>query len=642
MDDRELGRLILLITSQSDRDDLEFIPPVRWARGTPLTMETRLPVDLYHQFLDPEAGACDPVPDLEGVASEHLIDAQSSLVINPTLDAAQKILAHAFAQAEKRQRVLIIHYVGHGFRTRLAEADPWSHRLLLVDTPSDERAWNPYAEAEQLIKRHQLPGFVFLVDACQASSARPEIARWGTSPTTYVWMGASQDTAAFDGCFSTALLDTMCHGDRTLPGLRPMAEVHSRHFREIVDKSCHKPEDSKYPKADDVTSKADDYVFITRNRAVEAYESDLGLAGSTRDRLRSAVGEHYQIIDVEAINKALRDHPFVVVTGGAGSGKTALCGVLRERPDRLDARRLDAITFLDARSGLDEIAEAFHPQLAKSQHYADLIERYERTTADLDKQGPHQRYITGPFGQVQDLDPFVVGLDGLDQLSVDRQSVVLDEYRRLVEAGCFRVLATSRPESSGGPIPSHATSISMPPVSEALARRYMSERGVVLPELQQRVIGLGEDLNWLVVSLAVDQVLADPDEPLAADETALYRGLVADAEQDLGAQPVRCALDVLVASGQVAGVGPKLPFAVFVAAVAKLGGPSTVLDVNNLLGHERLYRVVERANPATDEERLGLFHLTAIDALTPGAERCQAAHRAIVEVLDTHTPTAGP
>jgi hypothetical protein len=65
---------------------------------------------------------------------------------------------------------------------RLGENDPASHRLFVADTPTDETAWSPYADAEPLIKRYQLPGFVLMVDACQAARARPEVMKWGTNP----------------------------------------------------------------------------------------------------------------------------------------------------------------------------------------------------------------------------------------------------------------------------------------------------------------------------------------------------------------------------------------------------------------------------------------------------------------------------
>jgi hypothetical protein len=645
MADRGLSRFVLLITSQwpsgGPNRQLDFLPHEDWAEGQALAGSERLPVDLYEQFLDPEAGACDPVPELKSVPDVRLYEPGSALVINPTLAVAKGALAHAFDQAKTHERVLVVHYIGHGLEDRPGEADQMGHRLLLMDSASvpstDDEAWNPYLQAGQLIKSRQPPGFVFLVDACQAARARPEIGGWGTNPSTHVWMGASQNSAAFDGCFSKTLCTVMRNGDqRRSASRRPVPEIHSRHLRPLIDEQCFKPEERKLQQADDTTSRANDYVFITRNRAVEAYESDLGLLGPTRDRLRSTIGEDYQVIDVSTVQAGIKADPFVVVVGGAGSGKTALSAVLRDPPDELQIRRVDAVTFLEDRTTVDEIARTIQPQLAKHSHYDDLLRAHEHASTDLEIQSHHQRYVEGPLRRLEAFDNFIVCLDGLDQLAVENQEPILSAYRSLAEAteGRFRVLATSRPESAGGPIPDGCHVVDMPTLNLDLARRYLAGKGLDDEGQQDQVLALSEEPNWLVLALAAEQLLADPDLPLSKDTAQLYENIVTAAVDDLGAAAVRPVLDVLAASGEVAGVGPRLPLAIFTAAVGKLGGPTELAELNAVLGHERLYRIIERANPATPEEHLGYFHLTAIGALAPPEERRTAAHLAINAVLN--------
>ncbi|MEM7352726.1 MAG: hypothetical protein AAF657_18145 [Acidobacteriota bacterium] len=645
MVERGLSRLILLIASQwpagGPGRELAFIPAADWQPGQSLTPTQRLPVDLYEQFLDPDAGACDPVTGLDEIPGISLLESESSLVVNPTLGVAQKVLNHAFVQASERERVLVMHFIGHGLEDRPADNAGMHHRLLLIDSAdqpqTDLDAWNPYVEARQHLTSKHPPGFVLLVDACQASRARPEITPWGETPSTYVWMGASQDTAAFDGCFSWTLLNVMREGDLTRTGPRPTPELHSRHLRPLIDQHCHRPEEGKRPEADDITSKADDYVFITRNRAVGTNEADLGLAeATTRDRLRSAIGEHYQVIDVDGVNDAMAHDPFVVLTGGAGSGKTSLAAVLRDPPHDLDVRRVDAVTFLETSSDLDTIAAALYPQLATNLQYADRQGRFEQSVAEPEQLGAHQRYISGPLEQLSQFDSLIVCLDGLDQLVVERQGPILDEYRRLVDEtdGRFRVLATSRPESAGGPIPADAAQVAMPALDDRLARRYLTARGLADRSDQDRILSLDEGHpNWLVLTLAADQLSSGGAE-LSSDTSELYRDILAAASADLGAPAVEAIIDVLAAAGEVAGVGPRLPFAIFGPAVAKLGGPAGLGDINSVLGHQRLYRIIERSNPATDQEHLGLFHLTAVESLRPTDDRRRAAHLAIAEVLD--------
>jgi hypothetical protein len=650
MDERGLSRLVMVITSQwpagGDSNRLDFLPPADWqpGTGTVLPEAARLPVELYEQFLDPKAGACDPVPELAQINGIVLHEPGSSLVVNPTRDVAEAALVHAFDEAKRLDRVLLVHYIGHGIDTRAAENDPPRHRLLLVDseaTPQTKRdAWDPYDLAEELLKSRHLPGFVFLVDACQASSARTEVKNWSTTPSTHVWMGASQATNAYDGCFSATLCDLMRQGDLTRSGPRPVPELHSRHVRPLIDSKCIKLDepDPKIQQADDVVSLGNDYTFITRNRAVEAYEADLGLEGSTRDRLRAAVGEDYQVIDVAAIDEALADEPFVVVTGRAGSGKTALAAALRDPPEDLHVAPVDAIAFLESSSTVADIARLMQPQLAKTRRYEQLLNQYERQSQpdELDKQDAYQRYLAGPMSLLSNRDKFTVCLDGLDQLATEQQQPVLDAYFSLIEKsdGRFQVLATSRPKDAGGPIPDRAHIVEMPPLSPDLARRYLHGKGIKDSGPQDDVLNLTDDLNWLVLTLAAHQLVITPDAELSSDISVLYGNIVDAAIADLGEVPVKAVVDVLAACGEVAGVGPRLPFAIFAPAVEALGGPADLGAINRVLSHRRLYSIIERSNPATDNEHLGLFHLTAIEALSADDQRRKAAHGAITDVLD--------
>ncbi len=659
MIDRGLGRLAMVITSQwgaaqMEQERLDFLPPANWEPGQDLAPSARLPVQLYEQFLDPEAGACDPVPGLADLDSitlyrgeGELYDTDSALIVNPTLPQATAALAHGFQQAQDLQRVLVVHYIGHGMNARITGRSSTSHRLLLMDSArapaTSSEAWNPYQEVAELIGARRIPGFVFLVDACHAASARPEIGRWGDASETYVWFGASQDTEAFNGCFSRTLLHVMEEGDSARTGLFPVPDLHSTHLRPLVDQRCNDPKGGTIQRSDDRSSRVDDYVFVTKNRAVKTYEADLGLSGSTATRLRTAVGDHYQTIDVEPIVEARAKDPFVVVTGGAGAGKTALAAVLRDPPpDLLDAgiRRVDAVAFLDTNTTLETIAEAVEPQLRQDRQWTDLIGRYERSLPEPGKVAKFERCLAGPASLLEQQDSYTLCLDGLDQLGLAKEAV-LASMDHLLESsdGRLQVLATSRPRSAGGPIPDNAHVVEMPPLTPELARRYLVRKGIEDRLRQDVLLELGSELNWLVLTLAASQELTNPDARLTGNETDLYETLRARAERDLGAASLQPVTDTLVAAGQVAGVGPRLPFEIFRQAVHELDGPDDLVNLNLVLSHRSLYPIIERSNPATDDEHVGLFHLTAINALEPGPDRMTAAHLAITTVLDHYLPT---
>jgi hypothetical protein len=640
--DRGVRRLVLVVASQCENaTTLDFVPPLDWKAGKVLTSGQRLVFELYEQFLDPAAGACDPVPDLDRIDGACLGTPGGSLLINPTLTVASQALTHSFGKARDLQQVLVVHFVGHGFRHEPGPNSSSGHYLLVADSEAmpatSKQAWNVYADAGDELHAGAPLGFVLLVDACQASSARPKVSGWSNDVSNHVWIGASQHTNAFDGCFTRTLLTTMQTGSRT-GRHRPLPELRSRNVRDLVNQSCYRPADKKAQQADSIASIDDDYVYITRNRALAVYESDLGLQDSTADRLRSAIGDHYQTIDVEPLEHALGVDPFVVLTGRAGSGKTALTAVLRDPPDGLDVRRLDAIAFLDASSNIDNIARALHPQLRTNRLYDDLYHRYENTTENIAIKSVHERYLTGPLAGIREGDRILIGLDGLDQLDPAQQPVILDAYRNLADDsnGRIRFLTTSRPAAVGGPIPQDAHVIEIPALNEHLARRYLTARDVTDPRHQDQILSLDTDLNWLVLTLAADQATTS-DTPLASDLKTAYQNIIDAVVADHDQTAVLPVIDTLAAAGEVAGVGPRLPLPILIDAVNQLHGPDTLPALNTVLNHPRLRRIIERANPATPNETLGLFHLTAIQALTPTDTRYTNTHQAITTALD-HTP----
>ena len=632
MDSQRGGRMVLVIASQAgesfEHELLSFVPPLEWDPGQILDDRASLAVDLYEQFLDPMAGDCHPVPGLEQIEGIRLHSAGSSLVINPTISIAEKALVHAFVRSEKAQVALVVHYLGHGF----VIDGTGQHVLGTVDSKrnpaEDGEAWNPYQKIRQLLPARKLAGFVFLVDACHAAIARKQIVEWGVKTSTFAWIGSSQDAEAFDGCFTSTLVELMRDGDGSQA--RPPAELNSSAVCRRVDQAC------RFQKSDQVASMWSDLQFVTRNRRVNLYEEQLGLVGDTARRLRAVTPDAYQVVDTKPITAALEQSHFVVVTGNAGTGKTALCAALRDPPAGFDARRVDAVAFCDESTNSNDLADALAPQLQVNAHYNDAARKYEQTNHDLQTQGPFQRKLSGPLALLDQNDHFQVAIDGLDQLG-DTAATTIGDITSLVDTlnGRLQVIATSRRVDNDGPDTPGAHQVAIAPLTTTQAHNYLSRFNVPL-EARNSIVGSVDELNWLVLRLAADQYVTAPDTAVLSDPTAMYHDILTNASAALGAAALESVTDILVATGKTAGPGPQLPFPIFAAAVKNLGGPQTIGDLTRILAYPRLYRIIERTNPAGLEDHLGLFHPTAIKALEPTPERLQAAHKAITTVLDNH------
>ena len=149
--------------------------------------------------------------------------------------------------------------------------------------------------------------------------------------------------------------------------------------------------------------------------------------------------------------------------------------------------------------------------------------------------------------------------------------------------------------------------------------------------------------NWLVVSLLAGLVSAPGFDVagLSASWGSIYDGALSSIgadDSETWQNQYRPILTVLAA----AGTGPVLPMALLRSASEKLGGPSRIGSVRDML--VRLRQLVVRGRPGTQDEQVGLFHATLMDYLSAGRARyaidVRRGHGAIQEAIDELAPMA--
>lgn len=647
------SRLVLVVASQCEPlGDLSFLPDSSWKPGDKLTDDRSLPVRLYEQFIDSEAGACRPVDfaEMEQIpseaGSEHLVPGPgsfihapgSSLLINPSVRAAEAALTALFDQAFATNAPgIVLYFVGHGAENL--------DGLLLKNSPEYPTGvggdcWQPHHVVPNLRGDKPVP-FLMMVDACFASNAETRIAQWDNTQgrAAYAWIASSHQQPAYNGDFTRHAAELLTTGaTRDQLGGDDLVQFKPARFAEYLET---KP-DIQQVKVK-TNNAPDPALFVAINRKRTSQDAALGFNQQTRLRYLASIDGYYEPVDLPSIEEAFKDHSFAVLTGGAGTGKTRISSALRSPP--VDGPYptvfgFDAVAYLDNASTIETVATDLHPQLLTNDPYRLAHDRHRSETRDSYdlSQSQSQRYLTGPLNHLKDQGVLRVVVDGLDQIDTNHAESTITSLEHLAHTldRTLRILVTSRPRPEG-PIPNNCHEIPVPPISIDAARNFLQQRQISKPRIGELLDTTNiADINWLLLTLASELPHHGPDNNFAA----AYNAIIAETAKN-GQDPdvINKTTAILVAAGQVAGVGPKLPYSIFQQAIANLDGPSTPGELYPLLADPSLYRIIERAFPATPDEHIGLFHQTAIDRLrdTQTDETNKTAHNAIADAITNLT-----
>ncbi len=634
-------RQVVVFASQCrEMPRLSFLPPTDYQPGQAALKEWRLVFDLYEQLIDPRAGGCQPVEGLDAV--EGLLLAEPGLVINPTMEQAEKALEAAIDKAAQGEALLLVYYVGHGKKYEGKRED--RHLLQVIDTAQDpvdtgkeSRGFDPYTliRARREHVGEHLTGLVLIIDACQASSSAELFSSWIDAEAKFrtAWMGSSRLEPAYDGCFTRTLTELLREG--VARGRHPngslVTQLRADDLAPLVESACsdQKPVIGGYQYHDPA-------MYVASNRAADQVLTDLGLGGSDGEFLLRLTARYhpYQLQEVIRVSEG---HRLSVVLGGAGSGKSTLAAALRQPPAAAGVFSVDAVGFLSLAPTVDKLAETLHRQLATIPRFKQAAELHERSHRhEWDTFTVGEQLLAGPLSLLKQ--PVTLVIDAFDRLEDTQRRGVWDLVTRLTTGEQLKhvhVIGTSRPTEEP---PDYAHRIELGTLDKITAGKYLTDREIASGR-HGNLISLAQG-NWLVLELAADYEVLEPEKLAGGDGDlgALYESMLESVKQRLDwegqLQPVLAVLSAAI------GDGPTLPFPLFAQAVGHLGGPATRSSLYEVLADPDLYRLIDRARPGTDAEHLGLFHATLTEWLVDRGLNLnrQRVHLALYEAIQEIAP----
>jgi tetratricopeptide (TPR) repeat protein len=619
----ESRRHALVIGSQCDAlERLDFVPD-RVDR-------------LISLLTDPRRGGCEP----EHHGSLRLID--------PTVADLRPAVEEAVVRASAAQATLIICFIGHGVTRPMPNGE-----LKFFLMPTDGNAVRPRPETAYDIGSHLafllsdldiegLDGLMLVIDACHAGVGALEVmfkAGTLTGSTRLLVLGSTFDEVSYEGCFSRSLIALMQNG---LPQLSSDYIGGQEAANAGVDACGEKQQETFLTMATSGRPGSDRGLFVTRNVAAP---HSWALAGTAEGEQAVSLTQGFQPShDLERVMGALFSAQLVVLVGRAGSGKSALVSAMA-RPELLPghpSRFLAAVSYASLSRTLPEVADSLAEQLDNTPGFPDAETAFRHATdpQEYENLPALERRVFGPLKKMKILERIRIVLDGADQLDRASQKELISTVVAANSApGLERVsvLLTTRPDTTVDLNSSdHAVRLDLRLPRHEEMVEYLTARGVAN--------GLTENLaqhawTWLELALVSDIRSGLSEDAMSTGTFSLEdlygRWLATNVPgSDHEGGPL---LAVLAAGGS----GPVLPVSVTVAACTRLGGPTAVPRLRDVL--LRLGPVTTRANPGTEAETLGLFHETLVHHLcseTVWADLVMKAHEAILAELEVITDPA--
>jgi len=576
---------------------------------------------LYEVLTDPKRGACQPALEPSG------------LVIDPTVAEAKKAIRTAFERAADDEATLLLAVIGHGEQV----AEDGDFYLLPTDAelpPADDTALNLVNHVKGLRRQHETDGLVVLVDTCYSGTGAVAAAEVWPSMSLgefrFEFLAATADRPAFDGCFSKSLVQWVQRG---MSGA--LGDLRCEVVRIALADRCPNQV------AQHVSYQSDPGLFLAHNLAPEVVANPIAgtPAGDNAERLTAwfqPTGELERVVELS------ERHPLVAVVGDAGAGKSAIAAALirpQVAPGIVRPRFAQAVVFASESSTPAQVAMDLSGQLGRSvPGFIELARAFERATSEEEWNGLDalHRQVVGPLTHHQG-DPVRTVIDAIDQLPEDTLASVRAALPVLADLGT-RIVVTARPDTW---LPERAEQLRIRAADDAAVGAYLEGRGIGRDSARE--ISALASGNWLVVSLLADLASAPGFDVagLSASWGSIYDGALSSiGADDPGSweyqyRPILTAL-------AAAGTGPVLPMLLLRLANEKLGGPFRISGIRDTL--VRLRQLVVRGRPGTEDEQVGLFHVTLRDYLSAGRARypidVRRGHGAIHEAIDELAPMA--
>jgi hypothetical protein len=578
-------------------------------------------------------------------------------LLDPTLDQLQQAVTAAFEEANDLKATLLIAFVGHGMSTGAQD-----FHLMCSDSPARPNPESAFHLSESIrwrIDRNQkMDGLIVQVDACEAGEGVQGAAqRWVDvlrMDGRMELLVASSDSAAYAGCFTSTLTDTLMAG-------LPQAGEHLLCVDVIptLTASCERqvPQHLSFASGAGVSEVGDAGLWLVPNIA-RISDAVTGLASAglvdelTRgliqtDTLRETLAEV-----IENDSSRLR-----LVFGSVGVGKSTLMSVLI-RPalvDTLDvtAGYISAAIFLDKTSNIQTLTEVLVAQLEKR------IPGFAAARARIATEPPDEAQASADSFEVDLLRPLErcqqpgrrirLLIDGLDQPEAGSQALILSAIARITAAervalGHIKLIVSTRAgvgvEDSPELAEAHRIEVRTPTLLDAVGETDASTLLMVTAMMHDfETSGEGEFTDWFAGSgWLIPRLVIGIDDWEGGDLVGLVG---ARLDQALGHGATSDETLAILALLLASGAGPVLPIALLGLALQDSGhilGLAQIRDV--LVG---LGALVSRGRPGQDVERVGIANDTIGDALAADPRLndgvVTAAHRALADALREHAST---
>ena len=578
-------RRVLVIGSQCEAlPHLEFLP--------------ELAKQLYEVLVNPKIGMCvSALDDRSGI----LIDCEAS----ETKDAIKS----AFTEASKQSDTLIIALIGHG--VSVEDDDFYYMTKDSAALPDSESAVQLSQQIKESYRYNSfIDGLILLVDTCHsgvaAMATAEALTRQVKFPTRFEVLTATGKEVAYDGCFTRILINTLRDG---LPE-QSSDKLLCYHLSQVVDQdqACGKKQES-----DHISRKTDEGLFLANNVALLAKQNPW-----VRTEMWSEIERHTQWFqptpNLNIIVEESDKQRCLALIGQPGSGKSALMASLARPkvtggivPDGF----LQAIIFLSEAIDTTTLANELSHQLQTSvENFSEALETFDSSIPleELNKMDLMQRKVLGPLRHLPPTQIIRIAVDALDQLS---ESASLGLYRALnsLTKGTnfphIRLVVSSRPNNE---LPVGAKKRLLNLAGENEITAYLDRRDVPSSYLKS-IVDRAEG-SWLIVQLLADFAIEGTLKPneLPGNLIEVYDQVLlnigARQRNSFWRKQLRPILSILA----VSGAGPILPITLLCDASQRLGGPSKLSQIRDLLVDLRGF--VDRRSPGTENEADGLFHTT--------------------------------
>jgi hypothetical protein len=385
-----------------------------------LTFLADVVLELHRVLLDPAAGGCIPaLPD----GGELILGDRATRTV------LVSAIGDAIRAAARDQATLFLYFVGHGHRE---EPDFY---LVAADTPGPAQVDSENAvplgqRIKELLRQNStIDGIMLVIDACHSGALVvdpvPGLLREGMHARIEFFAATRPEDVASNGCFTRSLIELLKKGSAHSadPELRAYDE-HAR-LRQVAPPGCHNLAPAVHLS---LNGTPDAGLWLGRNQAADLRRGLVGTDGAAHVARLTRDWQSRRKPEQRLLQLVTAGVSPIAITGGAGSGKSALLASLGRRSAG-DLVGLDALVPVRPGDTLAVVAGRLAAQLDRSDVFQTARSRWQAVTpvAVQEVLPEFHRLIVGPLQHLIRAEQVRIGVDAADLLDTLQR-------RRLIEA----------------------------------------------------------------------------------------------------------------------------------------------------------------------------------------------------------------